>query len=252
MTKSKRADQLHWRDSEDLALYARELRSLASRSQSFEPMGSPTYETPSFPSHYDSFSGKSSNAMARLIHARLVAASEFYAPAAVVLLALHDPASLLCDGKTSLTEEEADRCRRDPTFRVREQLDVGRRLGVYPCTWSADEARRWKHSKHERMACQKLGEALRGACGVTAKVKGGQSPWERVAPLLTLDGRRPAELLSLIVDAKRRSKGEEADLWRQIDAEAEPRIGASAQAWNAAPDHRAKQIRWKTDRMVAA
>lgn len=252
MSKPKRTNELHWRDSEDLALFARELRDIAARGQSFEPMGSPTYETPSFPGYLDSFSTKSRSAMARLIHERLVTAATYYAPAAVVLLALHDPASLMCDGKSSLSEEEADRCRRDPSFRVREQLDVGRRLGVYPCTWSADEARRWKHSKLERMAALRVGEAMQKATGCAVKVKNAASPWERVAPLLTLDGRRPADLLSLIVDAKRRAKGEEADLWRQIDAEAVLLVGASIEAWNASPDHRAKRVRWKTDRLVAA
>lgn len=252
MRKSR--DTLSTRDAEDLEEYAASLRLMGLPSQGFEPAGSPTYETPSAPHGFDSFSDRSNTALARSIHARLIEASVFYAPTGAVLLAMHSPAAVACDGKAALSREDEERireaARHGKDWKVREQLDVGRRLAVYPMTWTADECRRWRALAEERVAVERMASGIIRVCG--GKGRPGPRPGEammRAAKLLALDGRRAMDLFGEIAAAKRDARGEEAELWRAMDAEAQLLIRASASAWNAAPGHRERRVRMRTDKL---
>lgn len=236
MTKRDQ-NQLSWRDQEDLELYAAQLRDLSAHGQSYEPMGSGDSEVPSFPGSMRSFSAGSESALSRSIYLRLRRASDIYGPTETILLALHDPAAVMCDGKSSLTEEENERAKADPSFRTREKLDVGRRLAVYPCTWTADEARRWHHAKQGRTLGDSLARALKAF--LSGIRKGGRQeiqPLERIAEHVALDGSRPVEILARMVADKRKARGAEAKAWAGMDDEAAVLIAASVRAWNEAGD----------------
>jgi hypothetical protein len=244
---------LRGRDSEDLAMYAQKFRALATKAQSLEAQSQGS-EEPTTPKWCTSFSQGSESALARGIWTRLSAASEFYKPAETVLLALHDPAAILYEGKTSLTEEELARAREDPNFKVRGKLDSGARLAVYPCTWTADEARLWRDQALDRRACDQMAKAL--ASFHAGKRKGGRvriDPLEKNAPFVTLDGRRPVDLIANMAAAKQRARGAEALLWARMDEEALLLVEASIRAWNETPSHRAKGgARPRTDRLSRA
>lgn len=237
MAQDKKS-RLQWNDQEDLEFYARQLRDLSAHAQSYDPPGSDS-EVPSFPSWFRSFASGSESALARGIYLRLGRAAKIARCAPTILLALHDPAAVLCDGKTSLSEEEAERIKSDPSFRVREQLDVGRRLAVYPCTPIADEARRWRDEALGRQASEQMGRALRiFTSGIR---KGGRAyidPTEKISKVMTLNGRRPVEILAEMADAKRRARGADAIRWAEIDAEAVELVTVSVIAWNEAGPHR--------------
>lgn len=250
MTARRRDDQFTWQDAEDLEDFASELHALGIHASGMEPAGSPTYETPSFPGWMESFGARSNGARARAVWRRLLEASALYAPAATVIMALHSPAAVMCDGKRALSPDDEERAKRDPTFRWLRQLDVGRRLAVYPCTWTADEARRWCRTRDARIAVDKMGRALAALSGVKRR-PGPQADkgFDRVAPLLTLDGRRPWDMLTAFAAAKAAAKGREADVWREIDDEAKTLITATARAWNETPTHREKRVMMRTDKL---
>ena len=247
----KKSTHLSYRDAEDLEWFAAELNGLGINANSMEPTGSPTYETPSFPPLFNSFSNRSSASLARSIWKRLIAASAFYAPTASVLMALHSREAVACDGKSGLTREETELCRADRTLRISRQLDVGRRLAVYPSTWSASEARLWRQTRAERIAVELMSRGLVAVSG--SKQKRGPKaiePFDAVADLLSLSGRRPFEVLAAIAYRKGRSTGAEAELWRTIDREAQVLIDAAVLSWNEAPHHRDKRARNRTDRLM--
>jgi hypothetical protein len=247
MGRPKKTTELSLRDREDLEWYAAELASLALHGQSLEPPSTGGDE-PTTPRWLRSFARTSDSALARAIWTRLVAATDLFAPAAIVLLALHDPAAVMLDGATSMTDEEADRARRDPTFRVRERLDVGRRLAVYPCTWSADEARRWAETRRDRADLDHLVGALQRLTGERRKPGPKRvDPLEHIAPHVVLRGKRARDALAQMVDAKRHARGEAAAAWSAMDAEAVALVGAASAAWNAQVDHRARRPRMETD-----
>jgi len=260
-------DTLSNQDEEDLIWYAQQLCGMSIRAFGFD-VGSPAHEVPTFPSWFRSFSANSESALARSVHQRLMAASELYAPAAAVLMALHDPAAIACDGKRALSDEDVARMKEDPSFRVREKMDVGRRLGVYPCTWTADEARRLNGVWDEIVAVNRMQTGLvalhsdvvvdrRGKrrLKVRKNKHGGQHPLALVAPYMTLSGRRATDLLTQMAAAKSGSKGDVAALWREVDAEAVILSRAAIRAWNEQPRHRLPRgVRraFRTDKLTAA
>lgn len=252
MSRQRNPSTLSQRDEDDLIWYAQQLCYLSIHACGTE-LGSSGGEPPTTPRWMKSFAAESEPALARSIWWRLQCASAQYKPAATVLLALHDPAAIVCDGKTSLTDEELERVKRDPTFRVREKLDVGRRLAVYPCTWTADEARRWRDEAPGRIAADQMARGL--STFIRGKRKGGRQPvhpLDGLAQYLALNGERPIARLGLIAEEKRRAKGEVSATWREIDVEATVLIEASVRAWNDEPDHRAKVPRMITGKIGGA
>lgn len=242
MTQTQKAfrvrDTLNHRDEDDLKAYTERLRFLAIHANGMEP-ASAGGEPPTTPAWMTSYGRNSDTALARGIARRLQEASGLFPLAAAVLLALHDPAAILCDGKSALTDEEHDRVKRDPTFRVIEKLGVGRRLAVYPMTWTAGESRRWATIEAERRACSAMASGLAVVSGV--KRKGGRAtaePLGRCAELLSLRGRRATDVLGLLADAKGNARGDQASLWREIDDEAQALVSWSICAWNLAESHR--------------
>lgn len=231
-------DTLSLRDEDDLKAYCERLRSLAIHACGMEP-ASTGGEPPTTPGWMTSYTRNSDTALARGIAMRLEESSRVFLPAAHVLMALHDPAAVLLDGKNALTEEELDRARRDPTFRVIERLSVGRRLAVYPMTALAADARRWADTELERKACAGMASGLAVASGV--KRKGGRAtaePLGRAAELMALRGRRATDVLSLLADAKTNARGDQAAFWRDVDDEARVLISWSICAWNVTAPHR--------------
>jgi hypothetical protein len=142
-----------------------------------------------------------------------------------------------------VTDEELKRMREDSSFRVREKLDVGRRIAVYPMTWTADEARRWAETGLERKTCEGLALGLLMISGTTRK--GGKrraEPLTQVAKFVALRGYRPADAMTRLVDAKRTAKGEEAKAWERMDDEAQLLVTASIRAWNEATDENGEPV----------
>jgi hypothetical protein len=244
MTRARRDDEIRGRDAEDLEEFAARHLGMAIHGSPMEPAGSPTYETPTFPHWLDSYSASSNGAMFRAIWKRLTDANELYPPASTILVALHSPEAVACDGKTTLTEEEIDRARRDKEFRAREQLDVGRRIAVYPCTETAARVRGWARLSDQRVNWDAVVDGLRVLSG--AKKRSGPHLRFRAAlfsGLFVTRGRSPSEVFTAIA--------QEAGIWRAIDAEAQKLIRESSKAWNRCADHRAKRANMLTGMLDA-
>jgi hypothetical protein len=248
MTRARRDDEIRGRDAEDLEEFAARHLSMAIHGSPLEPAGSPTYETPTVPSWLDSYSGKSAGAMFRAVWRRLTDADIVCPGTSTVLVALHAPEAVACDGKVTLTEDELDRARRDATFRSRQQLDVGRRIAIYPCTPTAARVRDWARLIDQRVNWDAVVAGLRTLC--EAKLRPGPPRRFRAAlfsGLFVTRGRSPSEVFTAIAQEKRAAKPLEAALWRAIDAEAQELVRRAAKAWNGVPSHREKRIMMRTD-----
>jgi hypothetical protein len=117
-------------------------------------------------------------------------------------------------------------------------------------TWTADEARRWLQETDRRVDMDRLARVLTWLSDVSGRPgRRKADPFERVAPLMSLSGRRAADLLTLIAATKTGARGAEADLWREIDAEAQVLVLGATRAWNAMPSHREKRVRTRTGRI---